>query len=214
MNKILLSIVSILVLVVGYLLLDSEEISRVDSSRAEVITKKDESPTQSVKIEYQVTKTETKDEPKTIDKPKSMVEGSKVHKIITENSLVPIKSNGTGEEVRFKDNTGRYEANILVNTSSFRDDKMFPQIPILASFVMPSGEVIKAQIDPTLATDKSFLKVNDVQTGEEYIFDVSGLSNYRSADDVKFDLFSDGSSNNLNMTKQMGGILPPIPPMK
>lgn len=218
MNKVAMGILAVVVIIVLFLLLDSEKISKVDNQNSNVNntdrkTENISNSTNDIKIEYTENKTVAK-EPK-IEK-KVEVESKNfnmnIDSVINKNSLVPIKSGQSDEDRVFKDNSGRYEANILVNTSSYRDPNSFPQIPILATFELPSGESIKAQVDPTLSTDKSFLKVKDSQTGEEFIYDVSDLSRYKSAQDIKFSLNSDGSSNSQNSQSDSDSILPPAPP--
>lgn len=213
MNKILIGVVSVLVLGVGFLLLEGDDVTKISTTDTQPQKNESKTSTSSsdVKIDYQVSKATPK--PKKSETPSEPVSQDKVQKVVNEHRLLPTKSSKDGEDIIIKDSSGRYEANVMVDTSSYRDEKMFPQIPVMATFKMPSGEVIKAQIDPSLSSGKSYLKVKDTQSGEESIYDVSQLSQFKSSQDATIELYSDGSSNTVASSQSSSkSILPPMPP--
>ncbi len=224
MNKIAIGIVGLIVAVSVFLLMDSEDVAtttKVNTTKENEV-KVQEAQSQEVKIEYTQTKelSEKKEEPvveaKTEVKEVVRKESEVVQKVISEHSLTPIQ-NAKSDKITFKDSSGKYEAEILVNSLNQRDGNMFPQIPIIANVKLPSGETISTQIDPSLAqsNDKIYIKVFDTQTGEDKIYNISDVASLSSGQKADVTLSGDGAGEKGEIKKEESAetLLPPMPPV-
>ena len=228
MNNIVIGIVGIIVAISVFLLLDSDETSNTNitpTNKVTQIEKKSEERVRDddIKIEYTQTKEfdkkkeEKKKDTKVVKKEEEKIDryrySEDVERVISENSLSSIQS-PSNENITFKDKSGKYEAEIMVNNVTQRDTTIFPQIPILTTLTLPSGEVINAQIDPSLAreNDKIFIKVRDTQSGEDKIYNISSVSNLNSGERANVNLGSQGTGESTEIRKQSDMVLPPMPP--
>ena len=226
MNNVVIAIVGVIVAVSVFLLLDSESPStniaptnKVTQSEKKIDEQESEE-SDDIKIEYTQTKEspkkeEKKEEPKVVQKEKvdRYRNSEEVERVISEHNLASIQT-PNNENMTFTDKGGKFEAEIMVNNVTQRDTTMFPQIPILTTLTMPSGEVINAQIDPSLArqNDKIFIKVKDSQTGEDKIYNISSIANLNSGERANVNLGSDGVGESTSVQKQGETVLPPMPP--
>lgn len=227
MNKVAIGIVGVIVVISVFLLLDSEEkiVTTTKIYKTTEVNEKEskvEEKIEDIKIEYTETKEfkEAKPEPKVVKEEPKKVEkytySEDVERVISEHALSSIQ-NLNNDKLTFKDKSGKYEAEIMVNSVNQRDPNMFPQIPILANVKLPSGEVINAQIDPTLAksNDKIYIKVSDTQTGEDKIYNISDIANLGSGEKASVNLGSAGKGERGDVTTKSNEnkLLPPMPPV-
>lgn len=233
MNNIVIGIVGVVVAISVFLLLDSDENPNINTTAVNKVTqineksenseKRAEERDDDIKIEYTQTKEfdekkETKEEAKVVKKETKDADrysySEEVERVITENRLTSIQTPNS-ENVTFKDKSGKYEAEIMVNNVTQRDTSMFPQIPILTSVTLPTGEVINAQIDPSLArkNDKIFIKVKDSETGENKIYNISSVANLNSGEKASVNLGTQGAGESTQVQKQGESVLPPMPPV-
>ncbi len=226
MNNIVIGIVGVIVAISVFLLLDSDETSNTNitpTSKVIQSEKKSEERVRDddIKIEYTQTKEfnknkeEKKEESKVVKKEEidRYRYSEDVERVVSENSLSSIQTSNN-DNITFKDKSGKYEAEIMVNNMTQRDTTMFPQIPILTTLTLPSGEVINAQIDPSLAkeNDKIFIKVRDLKSGEDKIYNISSVTNLNSGEKANVNLGSQGTGESTEVKKHGDMILPPMPP--